>query len=199
MADALSVAGLDYDVLTPKSIAEFGNYKVLVISSLETMSEAEVDAVREFVRNGGRLYISGAASLRDRDGVLHDNFMLSDVMGVDFDGYFDICPNYIAPVEENRAIFASHTRKYPHMINESMIKVKRSGRGSVMGESPCVEQNPVVKLAKIRFVQLIDKLSLDIALEKINFVAVRFCKRCNFPVDFLQRRLSVNTFFTFAR
>ena len=130
IADALSKAGLDYDMLTPKSISELGNYKVLVISSLETMSEAEVEAVRAYVKNGGRLYISGQASLRDDSGKLHDNFMLSDVMGVDYDGHFDICPNYIAPVTENREIFASHTRKYPHMINESMVKVKASGSGA---------------------------------------------------------------------
>ena len=132
IAGALSEAGLDYDVLSPKSISEFENYKVLIISSLETMSEAEVSAVREFVKKGGRLYVSGEASLRDDKGALHESFMLSDVMGVDYCGRFDVCPNYAAPVVEDRAIFGGHTRKYPHMLNESMVKVKASSSGKAL-------------------------------------------------------------------
>ena len=129
IAGALSEAGLDYDVLSPKSITEFGNYKVLIVSSLETMSSAEVEALREFVKNGGKLYLSGEASLRDDKGELHESFMLSDVLGVDYDGRFDICPNYAAPVVEDPSIFGGHTKKYPHMLNEAMVRVKAVGGG----------------------------------------------------------------------
>ena len=126
---ALSSAGLDYDVLTPKSLDELKNYKVLVVSSLETMSEAETNAVREFVKCGGKLYISGLSSLRDDKGVLHDNFMLSDIMGVKYVGRFDISPNYVAPTYDNKSIFGSHTKKYPNMLNEKVVKVEPCDNG----------------------------------------------------------------------
>lgn len=129
---ALSCAGLDYDVLTPKSLSELDGYKVLVISSLETMSEDEVSAVRRYVENGGHLYISGLASLRDDKGVLGDNFALSDVMGVDYEGKYSVCPNYFAPAVDSKSIFGSHTRKYPHMLNEATVKVTDGGRGKAL-------------------------------------------------------------------
>jgi len=129
---ALSSAGLDYDVLTPKSLDELDDYKVIVISSLETMSEDEVSAVRRYVKNGGHLYISGLASLRDDKGVLGEDFALSDVFGVSYNGKYDVCPNYLAPVSENKSLFGSHTKKYPHMLNEAAVKVSDNGGGKAL-------------------------------------------------------------------
>ena len=125
IGEALTSVHIDYDILSPKNMCEFENYKVLIVSSLEMMSEEEVEAIRAFVKNGGSLYISGAASLRDDKGFLRENFMLSDVIGVDFEGQFDIKPNYIAPAIEDVEIFGDHTRKYPHMMepDEFVLKV----------------------------------------------------------------------------
>ena len=134
IGDALTSVHLDYDILSPKNIDEFKNYKVLIVSSLETMSKTEEDAIREFVRCGGNLYISGTASIRDDNGILKDNFMLNDVMGVDFDGRFDIKPNYVSPTIEDKSIFGDHTKKYPHMmeIDEAIVKIKPHTDGKTL-------------------------------------------------------------------
>lgn len=134
IGEALTSVHIDYDIISPKNISELKNYKLLIISSLEMMSEKEVDAIRSFVKNGGRLYISGAASLRDDKGILRDNFMLSDVIGADFCGRFDVRPNYIAPTVEDADIFGEHTRKYPHMMepDEAVVKVRAHKDSNVL-------------------------------------------------------------------
>jgi len=119
---ALGRAHLDYDVITKKNLAELGNYKVLILSSLEALSQKEVDAIREYVKNGGAVYASGYTSIRDDEGHYKDNFMLSDVFGVDYAGVFDIDPGYLAPTNENPALFGRYTAKYPHMLKEKLIK-----------------------------------------------------------------------------
>lgn len=125
---ALSNAKIDYDIISPKNLSELGNYKVIILSSIEMMSEEEVAAIREYVANGGCVYASGITSLRDDRGNLKDNFMLSDVFGVDYKGKFDIKPNYIAPVSDDmQNIFDGYTRKYPHMLEEKMFKVSANG------------------------------------------------------------------------
>ena len=134
IGDALTSAHLDYDMLSPKNIDEFKNYKVLIVSSLETMSKTEEKAIRNFVENGGKLYISGAASLRDDKGILRDNFALSDVIGVNFDGRFDVKPNYAAPAIDDKSIFGDHTRKYPHMmeLDEAIVKITPHADGKTL-------------------------------------------------------------------
>ena len=126
---AFSRAGIDYDVITAKDLSELGNYKAIVLSGLEFMSKAETDAIRAYVAGGGCIYASGITSLRDGDGNLNENFMLSDVFGVDHIGRFDIKPSYIAPVSDTTdELFGGHTRKYPHMLEETVLKVKENGK-----------------------------------------------------------------------
>ena len=125
---ALSNANIDYDIISPKNLSELANYKAIVLSSLEALSEEEVAAIREYVANGGCVYASAVTSMRDTNGNLKDNFMLSDVFGVDYKGKFDIKPNYIAPVSNDmKNIFGRYTRKYPHMLEEKMFKVLPNG------------------------------------------------------------------------
>ena len=130
----LSFANLDYDIITPKNLSELENYKIIVVPSLEMMSREETDAIRDFVLKGGNLYISGVSSLRDDKGNLHGNFMLSDVMGIDYQGEFEVQPSYIAPESEYSYLFGKHTKKYPHMLEEKFVKVLSKGEGKLVAK-----------------------------------------------------------------
>jgi len=131
IAKTLNTAHIDYDIITKKNLSEIGRYKVLILASLDMLSEEECNAFREYVRSGGRIYISGKTSLKDTNGIKHDNFMLADVMGVDYEDIFPFAPNYIAPVDEYKEIFGGYTRKYPHMLETAMVKV-RAKEGSTL-------------------------------------------------------------------
>jgi len=128
----LSQTHIDYDLITKKHLDQLSDYKVLILSNLPALSQQETEAIRAFVANGGRLYISGETSLRDDCGGLHQNFMLSDVLGLNYQGRFDIAPGYLAPTEERPALFGKHTRKYPHMLEERLYKVTPNDTGKIL-------------------------------------------------------------------
>ena len=130
----MSSGNIDYDIITLKNEAEFSDYKVIIIPSLEMMGKEEVEAIRKYVERGGCVYISGIATLRDDHGNLYDNFMMSDVMGVDFKGMFEIKPGYMAPEDEYQYLFGKHTKKYPHMLEENFVKVIPNGAGEILAK-----------------------------------------------------------------
>jgi hypothetical protein len=98
------------------------------------MGEDEVRAIRHYVKNGGKIYVSGIASIRDDRGHRYDNFMLSDVLGLDYEGIFDIKPSYLAPEDGYQQLFGKHTKKYPHMLEERFVKVVPNSNGKILAK-----------------------------------------------------------------
>jgi hypothetical protein len=67
--------------LTPEVLAEFG---LLVLPEVDTLAQAEGQALREYVRGGGKLLATGKPGLFDERGQRRENFLLADVLGVDY-------------------------------------------------------------------------------------------------------------------
>jgi hypothetical protein len=128
----LSGAHIDYEILNEKSLGDLSNYKVIILPSLTALNEDECDAVREYVKNGGSVYVSGITSLYDGKGTDKDNFALSDLLGVDYNGIFEIKPAYLAPTNEAPELFGDHTRKYPHMLEENIVRVTPNTDGNIL-------------------------------------------------------------------
>ena len=61
-------------------------YAVLVLANAAALSDAQVDAVREYVRGGGGLVATGETSLFDEIGRPRRDFALADVLGVSYQG-----------------------------------------------------------------------------------------------------------------
>lgn len=74
------------DVLIRNQLSELAAYKVIYLPNTACLSEAEVAAFREYVRNGGTIVASYRASLCDEWGNQRKNFALADVFGVDWCG-----------------------------------------------------------------------------------------------------------------
>ncbi len=68
----------------PKSLDTLARYPVLYLPNVLPMSEAEADRIRQFVHDGGGLVATGATSLYDDLGQQRPNFLLADLLGVDF-------------------------------------------------------------------------------------------------------------------
>ncbi len=129
---ALTPSHTDYDILTRNKLDKLGEYKAVVFSDITFMSEEEIEALRQYVRNGGRAYVSGETSLRDDKGNLAENFRLSDVFGVNYEGIYEIAPNYVAPACDNPEIFGDYTRKYPNMLWKALVKVTPCDKGEII-------------------------------------------------------------------
>ena len=66
-------------------------------------------------------------------GVLHDDFILADVLGVSYNGSHGIHPSYIAPPTDGDPLFGDYTRKYLFMIRETQTDVSLAG-GEMLAE-----------------------------------------------------------------
>lgn len=74
------------DMLTRRQLGRLAEYPVIYLPNAVCLSGLEVDALREYVRQGGTLVADGLTSLADEWGNLQANFRLADVLGVDFAG-----------------------------------------------------------------------------------------------------------------
>ena len=128
----LAASHIDYDLIGQRRISELTRYKTVIFPSLSAISEQEAEAIRQFVAEGGSAYISGITSLYNDKGIPNDNFMLADLLGVDYKGRFDVQPGYLAPTQERPELFGTHTRKYPHMLEERLVKVVPNTDGRVL-------------------------------------------------------------------
>jgi hypothetical protein len=65
---------------------ELDKYRVVVLANAAALSDAQVDAVRRYVRAGGGLVVTGETSLFDELGRPRHDFALTDVIGVSYKG-----------------------------------------------------------------------------------------------------------------
>jgi putative glycosyl hydrolase-like family 6 (GHL6) protein/glycosyl hydrolase family 42 (putative beta-galactosidase) len=93
----LQQAHVPFGIITRKQLAELDRYKVLVLPNVLRMDAEEVDAVREYVRRGGRLYASRLTSLTETAGIRHEDFMLADVFGCHVEADDAGCVTYVKP------------------------------------------------------------------------------------------------------
>jgi hypothetical protein len=78
-------------------------YAVLVLANAAALSDAQVTAIRQYVRGGGGLVVTGESSLCDELGQPRRDFALADVLGVSYLGR-PMAPLERPKLDENFAI-----------------------------------------------------------------------------------------------
>ncbi len=68
------------------TVEKLNQYRVLLLSNSACLSDAHCDAIAEFVAGGGTLVATYQTSLLDEWGRPRDEFALSEVMGVEYQG-----------------------------------------------------------------------------------------------------------------
>ena len=82
------------DSLTDEGLAP---YPVVLLPNVACLSEAQCDAIRRYVQDGGVLVASTETSLYDEWGNKRANFALADLFGVDYDGTGDKATQILVP------------------------------------------------------------------------------------------------------
>jgi len=82
----LQRAHLPFGVITRKQLGELGRYRVVILADAPRMDSEEVQAIRDYVQAGGRLYASGPTSLYESKGEKQSDFMLADLFGCHYAG-----------------------------------------------------------------------------------------------------------------
>lgn len=102
--------------------SDLSRFPALILSDCSRMSEAECQKIREYVANGGTLYVSADTSLFDPEKGMRKDFALADVFGVHTNGEITQKVTYIAPTE-NSLTAEYCTRKYPVMLEGAQNEI----------------------------------------------------------------------------
>lgn len=102
-AQALQEAHIPYAVVTKMNLSQLNSYRVLLLPNVLLMSDEEIDAVRQFVTKGGRIYASGYTSLVAENGRRRSDFGLADVYGVSASGEMQNDLAFFAPAQRQLA------------------------------------------------------------------------------------------------
>jgi hypothetical protein len=78
---ALIQAKIPFDIIFDKNLKDLSKYKVLLLANQESLTEEQVEIIRNFVSKGGGLVMTGATSLYDGWRRQRDDFALNDLFG----------------------------------------------------------------------------------------------------------------------
>jgi hypothetical protein len=132
---------LPFGLITSTTLAHLSDHKVLVLSNVNMMDGAEIEAIRTWVRGGGMLLATGWTSLVDTRGRLRPDFGLGDVFGVSIQKpSWTSWPHYIAPAGTGLGAFGDFTAEYPAYAQTTgqMVSLRAGARASVLATTTLI-------------------------------------------------------------
>jgi hypothetical protein len=131
-AKALRNAHIPYRVITDKRLNRLSQNKVIILTDLVFLSQVEEDALVEYLRLGGSLYISGItpANLTQR------------LLGLRINGLTQEQVTYMSPTEKGQPFFCSYDRNYPMTIFGKQMQPENAGNNTVLATITLPYTNP---------------------------------------------------------
>jgi hypothetical protein len=84
---ALRINHFPVATITKLQLKELSQFRVIILSQVVRMTDEEIEAFKNYVQEGGRLYASGATSALTLEGARKDkNFGLAEVFGCSLEG-----------------------------------------------------------------------------------------------------------------
>ena len=126
IAKSLIAAKLTFDVIGRRNLGSLAKYQALVLPDVIWLEPADIQAIQDYVRQGGALYASGATSLKSRGKGGGKDFQLADVLGVTFTGERTGKVSYIAPGPAVSRLFRGNSHRYPLQAGQQ-LRVETTG------------------------------------------------------------------------
>lgn len=121
-ANSLREHHIPYGVVNNWKLDLFKKLRVLVLPDVPLMEDREIEAVRDFVRNGGSLYLSGHTAPK----------LVEELFNVTFEGFTEEANTYIAPTVGGADIMHGFTKEYPMTLFVKQAKLSGPGRGELL-------------------------------------------------------------------
>lgn len=122
-AESLRKHHIPYTVLNNWKLNLLKKAKVLVLADTPMLSEKEIDAIRDYVREGGCLYLGGHSAPS----------LVEEFFGGKLEGYTDETITYIAPQDGTDWMKGIFNKDYPMVMFERSAKLKGQTKGEVLG------------------------------------------------------------------
>ena len=113
LAILLKKLHVPYRIVTPDRLEDLKKCRTLLMSEVNVLSRAEVEAIRSFVQAGGALYASGETGRFDENYDEVRGGGLSEVLGVEICGRETETHSYIRPVGKERDAFLYFDETHP--------------------------------------------------------------------------------------
>jgi hypothetical protein len=113
----LQQAHLPFGVITRRQVGELARYRVLVLPNVLRMDAAEIDAIRAYVRGGGRVYASRLTSWTSTGGQRHADLQLGDLFGCQVEGIEPGRNVYLQPRDAGCAAAIAPERALSHWLD----------------------------------------------------------------------------------
>ena len=135
-ANALRKHHIPYGVINNWKLELLNGPKVVVISDDPGMKGREINAVREYVQNGGALYLSGHSAPE----------LVEEIFQVKWEGPTQETYTYLAPAGASDIMQGEFTREHPLPMPERAMRVSGTPRGTVLAHLTLPWSIPTPKL-----------------------------------------------------
>jgi len=126
---------IPFTLITEKQINQLSDFQILILPVVAVMSAEEAEAIRKFVKGGGKVYAGGETSLYDKMGIKQKDFQLADVFGVSYTGKkTEETITYISPTVKGKTFLGECSKKYPLMLDGNQLIVAAHKTTEVIGE-----------------------------------------------------------------
>jgi hypothetical protein len=134
-ANSLRSHHIPYTVLNNWKLELLSRAKVLVLSDIPFLSDVELEAIRKYIKNGGRAYISGRTCPA----------LVEEIFGVKYEGFTEHSITYISPTEKGIPLMQNeYTKQYPLAMYEKQAQYSGRPSGTIYGTTtlPYTIPNP---------------------------------------------------------
>ena len=89
-------SGIHYNIVNEKTLLEsIDNYKLIILPDQRYIEAELLNALKKFVENGGSLIATYLTATENRDFEFTGSFLLEDIFGVKFEGFYPYSHGYI--------------------------------------------------------------------------------------------------------
>lgn len=124
---------IPYGVVTHRNLGQLARHRLLILPNVLMMDAEEIAAIRQYVADGGCLYVSKSASLLNEQGERQPDFRLSDVFGVQYRGETPEKFTYVAPTPGHEALAPECSVSYPLALDEGQVVVRAAEGAQILG------------------------------------------------------------------
>lgn len=115
-------AHIPFGVITKKNVDAFKNYRVIVAPNLNRLDGDTVDALIDYVKNGGCLYFNNCDEKK----------LFETLIGGKYLGHTPPKKPYIYPTENNENLMPDYSKKYPLPIETAVPMVEGIDKENVL-------------------------------------------------------------------
>lgn len=121
-AQSLASHHIPYGIINNWKPEEMENHKILVLPDVPNMSHEEIELIKKYIYQGGRIYFSGHSAPG----------LLEAIFGLKWNGYTDERITYMAPSQNQTIMEGYFTEEYPLVMFEKAVKAEGEIKGEVL-------------------------------------------------------------------